>query len=278
MKRLRSHFLVALAAATLTAVVVGGFAWATIPDNMNGNISACFRLVAPNKGSMRVIDHQEGRACHSDERLLTWSTRGFRWRGQWNGRVAYKPNDVVGYNGSSYIASKGTTNVLPSSTGYWSLMTAGGSGVGATGPAGAPGAAGTPGAAGATGPIGPTGSAACTQFPHTGVDWTGCDLTGANLNSAGLANATLINANFTNGLMTSAILSTADLTGANLTGANLTSANLSAANLTNANLTGANLTGANVATTNYTGATFSNTTCSDATNTDTNGGTCVGHP
>jgi hypothetical protein len=265
MKRLPSHFLVALAAATLTAVVVGGFAWATIPDNMNGNISACFRLVGPNKGSMRVIDHQDGRACHSDERLLTWSTRGFRWRGQWNSRVAYKPNDVVGYNGSSFIATKGTTNVLPSSTGYWSMMTAAGGGTGAVGPAGPTGAAGSTGAAGATGAIGvtgatgpsgatgatgatgPTGITTC-DFPHQGANWTGCDMTGANLTNA-------------------------HLTGATLTGANITSVTFDGANLTNANLSGATETVAP----SYVGTIFSNTICPDTTNSDADGGTCAGH-
>jgi hypothetical protein len=258
MKFARSHLLVAAAAATVTAVALGGIAWATIPNNMNGDITACVRAVKPNKGSVRIIDHQEGRACHKGEDMVTWSSRGFKWRGQWNFRTKYQPNDVVGYNGSSYIASKATTNILPSSTGYWSLMTAAGGGTGAVGPTGPAGATGPAGDTGPAGVTGPSGVAVCSGFPHTGVDWNGCDLTGANLSAA--------------------VLAAANLTGANLTGVNFVNAVLPGTNLTNANLTGANMTGATVSGIIYTGATFSNTTCPDATNTDTNGGTCVGHP
>jgi hypothetical protein len=247
MKFVRSHLLVATAAATVTAVVLGGIAWATIPNNMNGDITACVRAVKPDKGSVRIIDRQEGRACHKGEDMVTWSTRGFKWRGQWNSHTKYKANDVVGYNGSSYIASKATTNVLPSSTGYWSLMTAAGGGQGAVGPTGAAGATGPAGATGAAGPTGP--SQTCTGYPHNGIDWSvpgstagnGCDLHGANLSGA-------------------------HLVGANLTNANLTSADLSGANLTGADLTGATITGI-VSTSTI----WSDTICPDGQHSNANG-------
>src|SRR6185437_9826144 len=104
MKLWRSHFLIACAASTATALVVGGIAFATIPNNLDGSISACMSTVAPTKGQIRIIDHQAGRACRHGEQMVSWSTRGFRWRGVWSNGAAYKTNDVVSYNGSSYIA------------------------------------------------------------------------------------------------------------------------------------------------------------------------------
>ena len=62
MKFWRSHFLIACAASTATALVVGGIAFATIPNNLDGSITACMTTVAPNKGQIRIIDHQAGRS------------------------------------------------------------------------------------------------------------------------------------------------------------------------------------------------------------------------
>ena len=262
MKFWRSHLLIACAASTATAIIVGGIAFATIPNNLDGSISACYKTNPPNKGQMRIIDHQAGRACRAGESLLTWSSHAFRWRGAWSSSVAYKVNDVVQLNGSSYIAKAPTTNVLPLSTGYWSLMTAAGSPGGATGPTGATGPIGTTGPAGTTGP---SGVAQCGGYPHTGIDWTipgstpgnGCNFTDANLTNQ-------------------------KLSAANLTNANFSTANFASADLTNANLTGANLTGAtNMGTAILTGVTWSNTTCPDGTVSNTNltsPESCIGHP
>ena len=261
MRSFRSHLLVACAASTVTALVVGGIVYATIPNNMNGDITACYRTKAPNKGELRIIDHEAGRACRSNEAMLAWPSRGFSWRGTWQSGVAYKTNDVVSYNGSAYIATKPTTNVLPVSAGYWSLMASAGT------PGGAAGATGATGATGVTGPSGATGAsgvAECDGYPHAGIDWSvsgstpgnGCDLAGANL----------ANLNFN---------------GANLTNANLSGANLDTVIFDNANLTGVNLAGAiNMSTASVTGTIWSNTTCPDSTNSSTNGTSpesCVGH-
>ena len=201
MKFWRSHFLIACAASTATALVVGGIAFATIPDNMDGSISACYKTAAPDKGQMRIIDHQAGRACRAGETMLNWPTRIFRWRGEWSSSTAYKQNDVVSLNGSSYIALTNTTNVVPVSTGYWALMAAAGTGTGTTGATGATGPAGVTGPAGATGP---SGVALCGGYPHVGIDWSGCNLTGANLTNQNLTNANLTNANLTNANLTNA--------------------------------------------------------------------------
>ena len=247
MKSWRSHLLIACAASTATAIVVGGIAFATIPNNLNGTISACYKRNPPDNGQIRIIDRQAGRTCHRGESLLNWPTRGFRWRGTWNSKAAYKQNDVVELNGSSYIALTNTTNILPVSRGYWALMAAAGAGDGATG------ATGATGPVGATGPTGPSGVAVCGGYPHAGIDWSGCNLTGAFL-----ANQTLSGANLTN---------------ANLAGANITGADFTSANFTGANLTGAQGLGSAIVT----GATWSGTTCPDGTLSDNNAGTCVGH-
>ncbi|MGO9877093.1 MAG: pentapeptide repeat-containing protein [Acidimicrobiia bacterium] len=196
----------------------GTFAWAAIPDSATGMIAACYPRSGPNKGVLRIIDHQAGRACTSSEAMVMWPSRAFRWRGQWQSSTAYAVNDVVGSNGSAYIATQATTNILPSNASYWSLMASVGS-------------QGTPGAS----------AGVCVGYPHAAIDWSGCDVAGA----------ALAGQNFSGANLTGADISSANLTGANLVNANLSNANLSDANLSNANLEGATVTG-----TNFAGATM----------------------
>jgi len=56
----------------------------------------------------------------------------FIWQGQWINSFAYQPNDIVGYQGSSYIAIADSLNVLPTSTIQWNLLAAQGSGTALT--------------------------------------------------------------------------------------------------------------------------------------------------
>lgn len=67
------------------------------------------------------------------------------WEGAWDSATAYQVDDIVEYNGSSYIAIQASTNEIPSPTSaFWDLVAE----KGATGDAGAPGAPGAPGADG----------------------------------------------------------------------------------------------------------------------------------
>jgi hypothetical protein len=108
---------------------------------------------------------------------------GFNFRAAFDNTATYAANDIVSYNGSSYVA-KTTTNPgdpAPDSNPNWSLMAqqgaagatgaAGPSGpiglTGATGAAGAQGPQGLTGATGAPGPQGPQGSAGM------GFNWRG---------------------------------------------------------------------------------------------------------
>lgn len=46
----------------------------------------------------------------------------FVWQGAYNGATAYVADDVVSYNGSSYICILASTGNLPTNTTYWSQM------------------------------------------------------------------------------------------------------------------------------------------------------------
>jgi len=46
----------------------------------------------------------------------------FVWQGAYNGATAYVADDVVSYNGSSYICILASTGNLPTNTTYWNLM------------------------------------------------------------------------------------------------------------------------------------------------------------
>lgn len=66
----------------------------------------------------------------------------FTSRGDWSATTPYSINDVVGRNGSSYVATAQSTGVEPPNTSYWALLASKGD----TGPTGPTGATGTPGA------------------------------------------------------------------------------------------------------------------------------------
>ena len=80
---------------------------------------------------------------------------GFNFRGPFDNSASYAINDVVTYNGSSYVATVASQggSTPDVNTADWSLMAQ----QGAAGPAGAPGSAGPTGPSGPTGPTGPAG-------------------------------------------------------------------------------------------------------------------------
>jgi hypothetical protein len=87
---------------------------------------------------------------------------GFNFRSAFNSNTSYAANDVVSYDGSSYVATapnQGPNNPTPDQNSAWSLMAqAGAPGAqGATGPQGSIGATGPQGATGTQGPAGPAG-------------------------------------------------------------------------------------------------------------------------
>jgi len=50
----------------------------------------------------------------------------FVWQGAYSGATAYVADDVVSYNGSSYICILASTNNLPTNTTYWNQMSSAG--------------------------------------------------------------------------------------------------------------------------------------------------------
>jgi Bacterial Ig-like domain (group 2)/Collagen triple helix repeat (20 copies) len=96
---------------------------------------------------------------------------GFNFRGVFDNSATYAANDVVSYNGSSYVAKTATNpgDPAPDSNPNWSLMAQQGAAgaTGASGPAGTQGPQGIPGLTGSTGAQGPQGTAG------TGFNWRG---------------------------------------------------------------------------------------------------------
>jgi hypothetical protein len=93
---------------------------------------------------------------------------GFDFRNAFDATASYAINDVVTYNGSTYVAiaaSAGPNNPTPNTNASgWSVMAQEGAtgAQGSAGPTGATGAQGSVGATGTTGPQGPAGAAGAT--------------------------------------------------------------------------------------------------------------------
>ena len=50
----------------------------------------------------------------------------FRWKGAYSNTYTYGVNDVVYYNGSSYVNVQGTVGNVPTNTTYWEKMSSAG--------------------------------------------------------------------------------------------------------------------------------------------------------
>ena len=91
----------------------------------------------------------------------------FDWQGAWDNSTAYVVDDVVEYNGSSYVSIQDGTNQQPdTATTYWKLMAA-------KGDTGATGATGTQGPQGDPGPQGPQGDPGPAGATGQGYTWRG---------------------------------------------------------------------------------------------------------
>lgn len=92
---------------------------------------------------------------------------GFNWRGDWLPTETYQKNDVVLYQGQSYVALKTTRMPVSMGKGDWALMSA----RGAAGLRGPKGDTGDTGPAGATGPQGPAGADGSGSGSGSGSVW-----------------------------------------------------------------------------------------------------------
>jgi hypothetical protein len=91
---------------------------------------------------------------------------GFNFRNAFDSSARYATNDVVTFNGSTYVATanQGPSNPNPDVNPAWTLMAQQGAtgSAGATGPQGPTGPQGATGATGAQGPVGPPGATGAT--------------------------------------------------------------------------------------------------------------------
>lgn len=120
----------------------------------------CLIQTGESSGSLRLVDPAAvgPNGCTTGERKVSLSGPSFNWRGEWAPGSLYEKNDVVLYNGESYIALARVRNSRPSTRTKWSLLAMSGE-AGPQGPAGASGAKGEAGLKGDQGPIGPVGQA-----------------------------------------------------------------------------------------------------------------------
>ncbi len=66
------RLLLTAAAGVTTAVILEGY----IPSATDGTITGCYRNIAPQQGSLRVIDAEAGQTCTNGETTLTWNHMG----------------------------------------------------------------------------------------------------------------------------------------------------------------------------------------------------------
>ncbi len=95
----------------------------------------------------------------------------FTYRAAWSGITAYAVNDLVTYDGTSYVCLIANTDVTPGTGDSWSVLAQKGD-VGSTGPQGDAGATGSTGPQGDAGPAGATGPTGSTG-PQGDVGPTG---------------------------------------------------------------------------------------------------------
>lgn len=89
---------------------------------------------------------------------------GVVWKGAWAGGTSYAKYDMVGHDGSSWVAEQESRNVVPASGSYWSLVALGGAG----GSDGTDGTNGADGVDGVDGVDGSDGDSAYTQAVANG--------------------------------------------------------------------------------------------------------------
>jgi len=277
MKVLQSRFFTACVASLVTAMVVGGIAWAQIPAT-NGVITGCY----DNKtGALRVIDASKTK-CAGGTTELQWNQKG-----------------AQGVPGPPGIG--GTCSGLPHVGVDWSV------------PASTPGHGCDFMGAEISGNISNANltnanltdanfSCACDykNINFTGVEadhislqgavgaiWTNATLTNANLACGDWTGDVFVNANLSGSDLSSycgfgGTFKNANFTRANLTGADFafsgTSDTFTNASFTNANATKANFKGATgMGSATLNGVIWSDTICPDGTNSNSDGNTCVGH-
>lgn len=126
-----------------------------VSTNNNTGVTAAMSTVEDGEGTSSALKICTTGVEVAGDLNVTGSVTGVPhvdYRGNYSASTAYVADDVVFYNGSSYIAKQSSTGNAPTNTTYWGLLAQ-------KGTDGTDGTNGTNGTNGATGPQGPQGPA-----------------------------------------------------------------------------------------------------------------------
>lgn len=124
-------------------------------SNSNNGVDGTTRTVEDGEGTQSALQVSTGAVKVNGDFEVTGNVVGVPhvdYKDTYVAATAYLKDDVVNYNGSSYIAKVDTTGNAPTNTLYWGLLAS-------KGTDGVDGTNGTNGDVGPTGPTGPTGPA-----------------------------------------------------------------------------------------------------------------------
>ena len=121
-------------------------------SNSNNGVDGTLRTIEDGEGTSSAIQVSTGAVKVNGTLEVTGDVTGVPhvdYKGVYTGSTSYVKDDVVTYNGSSYINTTPSTGVAPTNTNNWGLLAS----------KGTDGTDGADGADGATGPQGPQGPA-----------------------------------------------------------------------------------------------------------------------
>jgi ribosomal protein S18 acetylase RimI-like enzyme len=128
-----------LPAGVAAAVMLAGggvAAVAAIPDAGTGVFHGCY---STKTGALRLIGPAKRQKCKAGEKAVTWDQAGITWKGAWAKAKHYPVHDAVSYLGSSYLAVRASTGIVPAGhPADWAVLAQAGK-KGATGRPGTPG-------------------------------------------------------------------------------------------------------------------------------------------
>ena len=129
-------------------------------SNGNAGVDGTLRTVEDGEGTTSALQVSTSAVKINGDLNVTGTVEGVPhvdYRGNYSSGTSYVKDDVVVYNGSSYIAKGNTTGNAPTNTAHWGLLAQKGND-GATGAKGSDGAVGPEGPVGPQGPAGPQGN------------------------------------------------------------------------------------------------------------------------
>ena len=136
-------------------------------SNGNNGVDGTIRSVEDGEGTTSALAVSSSAVRINGDLDVTGDVTGVPhvdYKGNYSASTSYIKDDVVVFNGSSYIAKGNTTGNAPTNTTYWGLLAQKGSD-------GSDGANGSNGNDGATGPAGPAGPAGADGQDFSGYSY-----------------------------------------------------------------------------------------------------------